>query len=284
MKINEILTEAVGQDLIYHSPGSGSIARQIMKSKKIKMSEPYWADNLDDDRDSISATRNQFLRFGAPPYGSPVQFVLNRSALRQSGWQVKPVRSGGTFTDNPGSVGHKEETEERIWHPRNLPIPLKAPWVVGIEVDPSRPAPADFLALANKLKLPVLNMRSYKPLPPKPQPQYQSDAVKKYVAKNFKIDVQDDWGANAVPGRKLYSLYYHRPRGEIEGFHSLYEVPSLAMVQTAKNLIIQRSKKGLPIDDIVDVQSIPDFEGGDESLRITDPRFRLPADWPTAKK
>lgn len=281
MNIREIITEAVGQDLIYHSPGDGDTARQIMKNKKIKMYEPYWADNLDDDRKSISATRNQYLRFGAAPYGSPVQFVLDRSALRRSGWQVKPVRSGGAWTDNPGAVGHKEETEERIWHPKNLPIPLKAPWVVGIEVDPSRAPPVDFIALAKRLKLPVLNMRSYKPSPPKPRSLDQSQPAQKYLAKNFEIDVQDDWGPDAVPGRKLYTLTYKTSGNQGISFPSLWEVPDLGLVQKAKKLIMQRSSKGLAIDDIIMPQTAPgDFDSGGDQLRLGDPGFRLPADWP----
>ena len=175
MRIEELL-EAVGGDHVYHSVRSDRTAIRILKSGMIK-------PNLsDEDEDagwtipSISTSRNQYYRF---PYGDgAVQFILDRSAIRQAGFKVMPFSYNQFYKDQDpentppsGNILHKQETEERIYHKRGIGIPLKPPIIIGIEINPALKSSKTLLKLAKEMNIPVTNMKSFKePEPPPPPP------------------------------------------------------------------------------------------------------------------
>jgi hypothetical protein len=183
MKIQELL-EAVGGDYVYHSVEDDRTAIRILRSGVIK-------PNLsDEDEDagwtipSISTSRNQRYRF---PYGGgAVQFILDRSAIRQAGFKVMPFSYRQFYKDkdtaeNPpsGDVLHKQETEERIYHKRGIGIQLKPPILVGIEINPKLKTSKTLLKLAKEMDIPVTNMKSFKkpPPPPPPPPKMKGDLL-----------------------------------------------------------------------------------------------------------
>ena len=183
MRIEELL-EAVGGDYVYHSVGNDRTAIRILRSGVIK-------PNLsDEDADSgwtipsISTSRNERYRF---PYGGgAVQFILDRSAIRQAGFKVMPFSYNQFYKDQApedtppsGNVLHKQETEERIYHKRGIGIPLKAPIVVGIEINPKLRTSKTLLKLAKDMNIPVTNMKSFKepPPPPPPPPKMKGDLL-----------------------------------------------------------------------------------------------------------
>jgi hypothetical protein len=175
MRIEELL-EAVGGDHVYHSVGNDRTAIRILRSGVIK-------PNLgDEDEDagwtipSISTSRNERYRF---PYGGgAVQFILDRSAIRQAGFKIMPFSYRQFYKDPApentpvsGNTLHKQETEERIYHKRGIGIPLKAPILVGMEINPKLKSSKTLLKLAKEMNIPVTNMKSFKqPPPPPPEP------------------------------------------------------------------------------------------------------------------
>lgn len=173
MKVQELL-EAVGGDHVYHSVANDRTAIKILRTGVIN-------PNLSDEDEeggweipSISTSRNQRYRF---PYGGgAVQFVLDRSAIRKAGFKVMPFSYARFYgkSDSNKSTGddlHKQETEERIYHKRGIGIPLKAPMVIGIEINPELKTSKTLLKLAKDAGIPVTNMKSFKqPPPPPPKP------------------------------------------------------------------------------------------------------------------
>lgn len=170
MKIQELL-EAVGGDYVYHSVASDRTAIKILKTGVIQ-------PNLSDEDEEggweipcISTSRNQRYRF---PYGGGVvQFILDRSEIRNAGFKIMPF-SYGRFYDKSasnfptGDPLHKQETEERIFHKRGIGLPLKAPIVVGVEIHPRIKASKTLLKLAKEAGIPVTNMKSFKEPPAEP--------------------------------------------------------------------------------------------------------------------
>jgi hypothetical protein len=181
MKIQELL-EAVGGDYVYHSVASDRTAIKILKTGVIQ-------PNLSDEDEEggweipcISTSRNQRYRF---PYGGGVvQFILDRSEIRNAGFKIMPFSYGRFYSKSAtnfptGDPLHKQETEERIFHKRGIGLPLKAPIVVGVEIHPRIKASKTLLKLAKEAGIPVTNMKSFKqpPPPPPPPPKMKGDLL-----------------------------------------------------------------------------------------------------------
>jgi hypothetical protein len=137
MRAKEFIIEEVGGDYIYHSVATPNQIWNILEKGEI---EPNLSETDEDggwEIPVISASRSQYYRF---PYGSgSVQLVLDRSELKRAGYKVFPF-SYMQFYGNPDGTNptssnamYKQETEERIFHPRGIGIPIKSPLVVGIQ-------------------------------------------------------------------------------------------------------------------------------------------------------
>jgi hypothetical protein len=137
VRAKEFITEDVGGDYIYHSVTTPNQIWNILEKGEI---EPNLSETDEDggwEIPVISASRSQYYRF---PYGAgSVQLVLDRSALRRAGYKVFPF-SYMQFYGNPDGTTptssnpmYKQETEERIFHPKGIGIPVKSPFVVGIQ-------------------------------------------------------------------------------------------------------------------------------------------------------
>ena len=165
MKIWEILQEAVGGQYLYHGVPDGQTMARILKSGEIKPMPVFDFDRdqeADDENtvvpDRISLTRNQYLHF---PYGNGVaQFVIDRDALRQKGYKIKPAVGA--------MMGIKDETEERVYKP----IPLKAPFVVSIQYDPDLKVPKSFIDKVRAAGIKIEPWRQTKQRDQDQEPEY----------------------------------------------------------------------------------------------------------------
>lgn len=147
-----IISEGVNDQFLYHGVPDGHTMMQILKSGNIEPQEPFDFDReMDqergvDSKDRISLTRNQYLHF---PYGDGVaQFVIDKNALRTHGYRVVPT---------VGAMMHyKSENEENVFQP----IPVKAPFVVEIQYDPTLKLPRGFLNTARALGVKITPWRT----------------------------------------------------------------------------------------------------------------------------
>ena len=99
-------------------------------------------------------------------------------------------------TPPSGNVLHKQETEERIYHKRGIGIPLKAPIVVGIEINPKLRTSKTLLKLAKDMNIPVTNMKSFKEPPPPPPPPPKMKG-------NLLVDVTDIIGVQRSDTKEI---------------------------------------------------------------------------------
>lgn len=138
MRLAEFVTEAVGGDYIYHSVAQPNQIWNILRKGVIKPELSETDEEGGWEIPVISASRNQYYRY---PYGGgSIQLVLDRNALRQAGFKVFPF-SYMQFYNQADGTGptasnpmYKQETEERIYHPKGIGIPVKKPYVVGIQI------------------------------------------------------------------------------------------------------------------------------------------------------
>lgn len=156
MKIIEIINEDVNSNLVYHGVNNGNTATRILNSGKLNLTEPFAYDDEEEggneSRNHLSVTRNQYLHF---PYGNGiVQFVLDKDALKKGGWQVRPKIGAG--------MPYKYETEERVYHKFDKPVPVKPPYVVGIQIYPGLDIPPEVIEKTKQLGIPVTPMKSKK--------------------------------------------------------------------------------------------------------------------------
>jgi hypothetical protein len=166
MRANEFIAEAVGGDYIYHSVAQPNQIWNILRKGVI---QPHLSDTDEEggwEIPVISASRNQYYRF---PYGGgSIQLVLDRNAIRQAGFKVMPfsymqfynqLDGTGPTASNPM---YKQETEERIYHPRGIGIPVKKPYVVGIQIrkELMNKVPEGLLKLINDSGLELTTMRN----------------------------------------------------------------------------------------------------------------------------
>ena len=137
MRAKEFIIEEVGGDYIYHSVSTPNQIWNILQKGEIEPNLSVTDEDGGWEIPVISASRSQYYRY---PYGTGgVQLVLDRSALRRAGYKVFPF-SYMQFYGNPdgtkptsSNAMYKQETEERIFHPRGIGIPIKSPFVVGIQ-------------------------------------------------------------------------------------------------------------------------------------------------------
>ena len=165
MRASEFIAEAVGGDYIYHSVAQPNQIWNILRKGVI---QPHLSDTDEEggwEIPVISASRNQYYRF---PYGGgSIQLVLDRNAIRQAGFKVMPF-SYMQFYNQADGTGptasnpmYKQETEERIYHPRGIGIPVKKPYVVGIQIrkELMNKVPEGLLKLINDSGLELTTMR-----------------------------------------------------------------------------------------------------------------------------
>ena len=174
MRIHEIFTEAVGEQLVYHSSTPANMIKALEQGYLI----PYVSENdseMDVEKPSISTSRNQFYRF---PYGNGIsQFVLDKDAIRKSGFKIEPFSyfryfgtPGPDYVSPPtGHTMHKQETEERISSKDDRPLPLAKPILVGIQYDSEKleKHPEYFNKLqdyARKLAIPMQPFKKHVPV------------------------------------------------------------------------------------------------------------------------
>lgn len=166
MKSVEFVTEAVGGDYIYHSVAQPNQIWNILRKGVI---QPHLSDTDEEggwEIPVISASRSQYYRF---PYGGgSIQLVLDKNALRQAGFKVLPF-SYMQFYNQPDGTGptasnpmYKQETEERIYHPKGIGIPVKKPFVVAIQIrkELMDKVPEGLLQLINDSGLELTTMRN----------------------------------------------------------------------------------------------------------------------------
>ena len=165
MRVSEFITEAVGGDYIYHSVAQPNQIWNILRKGVIQPQISETDEEGGWEIPVISASRSQYYRY---PYGGgSIQLVLDRNALRQAGYKVLPF-SYMQFYNQPNGTGptasnpmYKQETEERIYHPKGIGIPVKKPFVVGIQIrkELMNKVPEGLLQLINDSGLELTTMR-----------------------------------------------------------------------------------------------------------------------------
>ena len=138
MRLVEFVTEAVGGDYIYHSVAQPNQIWNILRKGVIQPQISETDEEGGWEIPVISASRSQYYRY---PYGGgSIQLVLDRNALRQAGFKVLPFSYMQFYNQKDGTGPtasnpmYKQETEERIYHPKGIGIPVKKPYVVGIQI------------------------------------------------------------------------------------------------------------------------------------------------------
>ena len=231
MKIQELI-EAVGDNLLYHSVREGRVAQQILKSGVIK---PFVGDvdsEYGQEQEVISTSRDQYHRF---PYGDGiVQFVLDKNALKQAGYKVEPW----SMAQQIGGAFYKSEKEERVWHPKGIGIPVKAPFVKEIQVDPEVEAAKPFIKAAKKLGIPVTAMKGYK----------KSSNVdhKNHLDPNMADPSKYSLEKQMWFGEPAYTITYDK-KDIIQPFYLVKDEP---YIKKAFKQIVDRVKQGKGYEDI----------------------------------
>lgn len=217
MKIWEILQEAVGGQYLYHGVPDGQTMSRILKSGEIKPMPVFDFDReleVGDDEnaevpDRISLTRNQYLHF---PYGNGVaQFVIDRDALKQKGFKIKPAVGA--------MIGPKDETEERVFNP----IPLKFPFVVSIQYDPGLKVPKSFIEKVRTAGIKIEPWRQSRSRDQDQQPDYDINYNNRDRGEeNPSAQIADilDKGTDPLPDWRQLDL-----KTDITGSSIYYKIP-----------------------------------------------------------
>lgn len=163
MRAQEFIIEAVGGNYLYHGVPNGDTVSAILKSGFIKPQPVFDFDRNpnDDSKEAnppvISLTRDQRLRF---PYGGGVaQFVIDKDALTRAGIIAKP---------KVGTGYGRTESEERAYKP----IPVKAPYVVAMQYDPSVKVPAAIIKHFRQLGVRIEPWKPSGSTHPDSEPEY----------------------------------------------------------------------------------------------------------------
>ena len=159
------ISEAVTDNYLYHSISSIDTFRKIINTGEIKPKTPIEYEENDIEMPVISASRNQYYRF---PYGGGnIQFVIDKDALKHSGYKVKPYsysqHYGSNQTASTDNVLHKQETEEQIFPFKGHGIPVKQPYIVGIQMNPKfkdTPELEEIQKLSKSVNIPVSFMKT----------------------------------------------------------------------------------------------------------------------------
>jgi hypothetical protein len=258
MKIYEIISEAVGGDVVYHSVESGKTAEKIMKSGMIKPSLSDADSDAGETRPVISTSRDQFYRF---PYGGGlVQFVIDRQAIRSAGFKVQPFSYRKFYSDEPisgkkppvtGNPLHKQEAEERIYHPKGLGIPIKKPFVIAIQVHPDilvNKVPKSFRQRAEAEGIEIQHMKAGKNVSPKSSDPPMNDPAKLKVLDGSYLNGNKK---QYPPGGPEYTLSYERGDGTSRIIHPYYQLKDKEKVMKAYNEYKEKLKAGGSIDESI---------------------------------
>lgn len=229
MKINEFLLEFESRSLLYHSVPKGSIIEQILSSGFIQPKEPFEADEeLTGEADPvISLSRNQYLRFPSTSR-SVAQFVIDRDALKKSGYKVIPKIGA--------MMGHKQETEERVYKP----IPVKPPYIVEIQVDPNLKIPQRIYDKAEELGVPIKPWKQINPInksTPKPKPKPVSSETD-YPFTNTMM----------LYSSRKNSNYYHI---KYDDYVLVDNIPTQEEAVKLYYMFLHRIENRLPVDDLI---------------------------------
>lgn len=259
MKIYEIINEDVNSNLVYHGVTSGEKAGRILKSGVLFLTEPFEFDaeeeGGEENRNHLSVTRNQYLRF---PYGNGVvQFVLDKDALKKGGWQVKPKIGTGMY--------YKYETEERIYHKADKSVPVRPPYVVGIQVYPGIEIPQSVIEKSKSLGIPMTRMKVEKqptadaPNPPGIRmyaPNHKIEIIK--TAKGFTLIDNDGWS----PFRDPIEPYV--------------DIPDEATAIKFRDKLQSMIDAKLDYKALAPTQYHRDWEQGRYKLKASDKQFKWP--------
>jgi hypothetical protein len=158
----EKVTEAVTDNYLYHSIESMDTFRKIINTREIKPNNPIEYEENDIELPVISASRNQYYRF---PYGGGnIQFVIDKDVLKKAGFKVKPYSYAQHYVKgNAENTLHKQETEEQIFPVKGHGIPVKQPYIVGIQINPEfkdTPELEEIQKLAKSVNIPVSFMKT----------------------------------------------------------------------------------------------------------------------------
>ena len=158
------MSEAVTDNYLYHSIESMDTFRKIINTGEIKPKTPIEYEENDIEMPVISASRNQYYRF---PYGGGnIQFVIDKDALKHSGFKVKPYSYAHHYTPTKSTSKnelHKQETEEQIFPFKGHGIPVKQPYIVGIQINPKfkdTPELEEIQKLSKSVNIPVSFMKT----------------------------------------------------------------------------------------------------------------------------
>ena len=158
------ISEAIADNYLYHSIESIETFRKIINTGEIKPKTPIEYEEDDIEMPVISASRNQYYRF---PYGGGnIQFVIDKDALKHSGFKVKPYSYAQHYTPTKSTSKnelHKQETEEQIFPFKGHGIPVKQPYIVGIQINPKfkdTPELEEIQKLSKSVNIPVSFMKT----------------------------------------------------------------------------------------------------------------------------
>ena len=158
------ISEAIADNYLYHSIESIETFRKIINTGEIKPKTPIEYEENDIEMPVISASRNQYYRF---PYGGGnIQFVIDKDALKHSGFKVKPYSYAQHYTPTKSTSKnelHKQETEEQIFPFKGHGIPVKQPYIVGIQINPKfkdTPELEEIQKLSKSVNIPVSFMKT----------------------------------------------------------------------------------------------------------------------------
>lgn len=167
MRALEFITEAVTDNYLYHSIQSVGTFRKIISTGEIKPYTPIEYEENDIELPVISASRNQYYRF---PYGGGnIQFVIDKNALKQSGFKVKPYSYAQHYATKKGQSSvtgnelYKQETEEQIFPIKGHGIPVRSPYIVGIQINPKFKDTSELeeiQELAKSINIPISFMKT----------------------------------------------------------------------------------------------------------------------------
>jgi hypothetical protein len=234
--VQNMIDEDINQNLVYHSVPNGQIAARIIKSGHLRLNEPFDFDRDygGETRNAMSVSRDQYFRYGE----GVVQFVLDKDALKRAGWKVVPKVGVG--------VGYKSEREERVYHSKNAPVPVKQPLVIAIQYDPKLKLPPAFKQSVASLDIPLVPMRSSKPQADTSTEPKQPKPASKYTDPNALELKSQDWF-----GEIAWTITYTNPDGSGSFIHPYYLAKDETMVKKAYAAIKDRIAKGLSFDDLL---------------------------------
>jgi hypothetical protein len=286
MKIQEIISEAVSDNLLYHSVHSGDVVSKIFKSGAIKVQPAHELD-CDDPEDLemcppvISFSRDQYYRFG----DGIAQFVVDKSALRNAGYKVKPLVGRGFY---------KAEAEERVFKD----IPLRLPFVVAVQFDPKVKVPPSISKQLKELGIKLIPWRPARDDQSSPEydlnkydndmttdePEFDSHVDTYNAVKNLikaGIEPLPDWKRIQINKGPGWSTIYYKIDGWTAGFSiAPFEFINPAKAEEISRELQQLTKSGQSILPVIKkyskVQTGKSWKQGKHQIRPGEPGYVEP--------